>query len=92
MSPCGVPTAMKIASLCSTASPRSVVKVHALAPVPGQQLGQVLLEDGHAAFAQDLDPGFVVVYADDTMAHLRKTYGRHKPHIAGPDHTDGNWL
>ena len=82
---------MKMASLRSTAPPRSVVNSTPV-PVLGQQLGQVLFEDGHAAFAQGLDPGFVIVHADNAMAHFSKANCRNKSHISGPDHTDGNWI
>lgn len=60
--------------------------------VPCQQPGQVFLEDRHAPFAQEFNPGFVIVYADYAVADLRKTCRRYKPHVAGSDHTDGNWI
>ena len=53
-----------------------------------QQFGQVLFEDRHAALAELLHPGFVVVYADDLVAHLGKANGRHQPYVSGPDHTN----
>ena len=88
LSPCGVPTAINTASLFSTASPRSVVKTTESAAVLGQQLRQVLLEDGHAAVAELIHLGFVVVHADHAVADLGKTRSRHKSHVTGPDHTD----
>jgi hypothetical protein len=65
-------------------------ELHAPAAMPGQQLRQVLFIDGNAAFAQSLHPGFVVVYADDMMAHFGEANCRNKPHVSGPDHTNGN--
>ncbi len=68
------------------------MNVDAAVPVPGQQLGQMPLEDGHAAFAEGLDFGFVVVHADDAVAHLGKADGSNEAHVPGPDDADGNWL
>ena len=64
----------------------------AAASVPGQHFRQMALEDGHAALAQGLYPGFVIVYADDPMSYLCKANGCNESHIAGPDYTDGSWL
>jgi hypothetical protein len=50
------------------------------------------LEDWHAACLEDLHPGFVIVHAENMMSDLRKTNGRYKSHVTGPNHTDGNWL
>ncbi len=65
---------------------------HLVATVLCQQLWQMLLKDGHAALAELLHTGFVVVDADDLVTHFRKTGRRHKPYIARPDHTDRNLL
>jgi hypothetical protein len=51
------------------------------APVLGQQLGKVFLVDGHAAIAEGLDPGFVIVHAENAMAHLSKTGCCNESHI-----------
>ena len=65
---------------------------HRAAAVPGQQLRQMLLENGHAAVAKLFHLAFIVVHADHVVADLGKTGSRHKSHITRPDHTDGNWL
>jgi hypothetical protein len=57
-----------------------------------EQFRQMVFVDRHAAFAESSDPGFVIVDADDPMAHLGKTNGRDQAYISRPDHTDGNWL
>jgi hypothetical protein len=44
--------------------------------VPGQELWEVPLEDGDAAFAESFDPRFVIVHANDAMADLCKTNRR----------------
>src|SRR5208283_1121679 len=67
-------------------------KNHRAAAVLGQQLRQVLLENGHTAFTQLLHFGFIVVHADHAMADLGKTRSRHKSHVTRPDYTDRNWL
>jgi hypothetical protein len=54
----------------------------------GQQFGKMLFVDGYAAFAEGLDPVFVVVYADDPVAHFGKANCHDETHIAGPDYTD----
>ena len=58
----------------------------------GEQLRQVVFEDGHSAFAQAFYPGFVVVNADDMMAHFGETNRRNESHISGTDDADRNWL
>jgi hypothetical protein len=83
---------MKMASLCAPRPAQVGGELHAAVPVLGEQLGQVVLEDGHAAFAERLHLGFVVVDAGDAVAHFGKADRRNEAHISGPDHTDGNWL
>jgi hypothetical protein len=58
----------------------------------GKQLGQVLLEDGNATFAESFDPGFVIIHANDAMADLGKANCRDKADVSRPDYADGNWL
>ena len=67
-------------------------ELHAAISMPGQQLGQVFFEDGNAAFAEGFHPGFVIVHANDGVAHFGKTDRRHESHISGADYTDGNGL
>jgi hypothetical protein len=47
-----------------------------------QQLGQKVLMDRHAAFAQQGHFLFIVVHTDNRMPDLRKTHRRHKSDIA----------
>ena len=54
----------------------------------GQQFGQVLFEDGHAAFAESFDPGFIIIHANDAMADLGKANGRDQSDISRPDYAD----
>jgi hypothetical protein len=61
-------------------------------PMAGEKLRQMALEDRHAAFAQGIHLGFIVVHADDLVANLGKTDGSHESDVTRPDHTDGNWL
>ena len=67
-------------------------KAHAALAVPGQQLRQMALKDRHAALAQSLHLGFVIVHADHLVPYLRKANGSHQSHITGADHTDRNRL
>ena len=62
-----------------------------IAAMPGQQLRQVFLEDGHATLAELFHLGFVVVHADHAVANFGKAGCRHKSHVTGPDYTDCNW-
>jgi len=57
-----------------------------------EKLGQMALEDGHAAIAEGLHFGFVLVHAEDLVADLGKTDSSYESDVSGPDHTDGNWL
>jgi len=54
---------------------------HTAVKMLGQQLGQQVLEDGHAAFPESLDPGFVVVHADHVVAHFRKANRGNQAHV-----------
>jgi hypothetical protein len=54
----------------------------------GQQLGEMVFKDGHAAFTEGLDLGFVIVHADDAVAHLGKADGCYESDVSGSDHTD----
>ena len=58
----------------------------------GQQFGQVLLEDGNAAFAEGFYPRFVIVNANDAMADLGKANSGDKAHVPGANYTDGDWF
>ena len=61
---------------------------HFAAAVLLQQLRQMLLKDGHTALAELLDPGFIVVDANDIVTHVSKTGGRHETDVSRPDHTN----
>ena len=54
---------------------------HAAPPVPGQQLGQMALEDGRPSLSQKLHLGFVVIHTGDMVPHLRKADGRNESHV-----------
>jgi hypothetical protein len=56
----------------------------------GQQTGQMVFEDRHAAFTESFYLGFVIVHADDAVAHLGKANGSDQSDISGPDYTNGN--
>jgi hypothetical protein len=60
--------------------------------MPGQQFGQVLLEDRYTTFAEGPHPCLVIVYADNLMAHFGKANCRNESHVSRPDYTDGNWI
>jgi len=49
-----------------------------------EQLGQMALEDGHAAAAEGLHPRFVIVNAGDLVSYFGKADGRNESHISGP--------
>ena len=55
---------------------------HSAAAVLGQQLRQVLLKNGHAALAELLHPGFIIIDADHLVAHVGKTGCRNQPNIS----------
>ena len=61
---------------------------HIAAAMLFEQLGQVLFKDRHAPLAELLYSGFVVVYTNNLVAHVRKTSGRHQPYISRPDHAN----
>ena len=67
-------------------------ELHAAAAVFGQQLGQSFFKDGHAACTEGSDPGFVIVHADDAVAHFGKANCRDESHVSGSDHTNRNWV
>ncbi len=52
-------------------------------------LGEPRLKDGHFAAVERVNPGRVVVDADDVVAYLCETRAGREPHIAGTD--DGNF-
>ncbi len=58
--------------------------------MPGEHLRQMSLEDGSFSALKLCDFGFVVVHADDAMAHLCKADGGDEADISGTDDTDGD--
>ncbi len=57
-------------------------EIHGAAPVFGEQRGQVVFVDGYAALAEGLDPGFIIVDAEDAVAHFSKTGCGNETHIS----------
>jgi hypothetical protein len=58
------------------------------AAVLGQQLGQMLLKDGHTPLAELLHSRFVVVDTDNLVPHVGKTSSGNQPNVSGADHAN----
>ena len=67
-------------------------EIHTAVEVFCQHLGQVLFVNRDAALAERCHLGFVIVDADDAMAHFGKADRGHQADISRADHTDGNGI
>lgn len=87
-SPWGVPTAMKITSLLPIAPARLAVNSTVPSLCFASNWRELLFEDRHSPLTERLELCFVIVHADEAVAHLGKLTGCDQSNISGHDHTD----